>query len=74
MCCLVSEVSKGGQESHCDNCWNYLMPANYTSNGLQWGDIWSILCHWHAIHDEQDNDFEFVHKIILLCYKHEGRC
>lgn len=71
ICCQTNEV--GNSEIICENCWRYLMPKKHWQGAkLEWGDIWVILCHWHALHDVDDKDYEFVHKIILLCYQHEG--
>lgn len=72
ICCQTNEVNK--TEIMCDNCWRYLMPdKDWEGDRLKWGDIWTILCHWHALHDKTDKDYEFVHNIVIGCYKYEGR-
>lgn len=72
LCCKRTESGKSGH--FCDNCWLYLMPdVRKGEVGVKWGDIWAMLCGWHATHKEDDKDYEFVHQIILGCYKYEGR-
>jgi len=69
-CCKknIVDTSKG-QQSHCDNCWDYMMGEG--KDGLQWGDIWMLMCHWHSTHDEGDKDFDFAHDVILTAYSHK---
>jgi hypothetical protein len=72
ICCKKSKVTESGQSSHCDNCWEYLMPErDHKGKKLEWGDIWTIFCHWHALHNKKDKDFEFAHDVILTAYSHK---
>ena len=73
VCCLKNEVSKNGQTTHCDNCWNYLMPSTHPAEGLQWGDIWTIICHWHATHDKLDKDYDFCNDVINIAFNQKWR-
>jgi hypothetical protein len=40
-------------------------------DGIQWEDLWTLMCHWHATHDEGDKNFDFAHDIILVAYSHK---
>ena len=70
LCCKTNEVDMTkGQTSHCDDCWDYLMGKG--KDGIKWGDIWTLMCHWHATHEEGDKDFDFAHDVILTAYSHK---
>lgn len=71
LCCKIGEIGKN--TFYCENCWNYLMP-NKGVDGIAWGDIWTLVAHWHACHDAFDKDYDFVHDVVLVAYseKHHG--
>ena len=70
LCCKKSQTGKNGH--YCDNCWDYLMPER-GQEGIGWDNIWTMIAHWHATHDESDKNYEFVDQIITGCYVYEGR-
>lgn len=51
--------------THCDNCWKYLMGDPM---GLEWMDIWVIICHWHNLHDKSHKDYDSCNDCILTAY------
>ena len=70
ICCKVSNTGKTSM--FCDNCWSYMMPEkNHKGKKLEWGDIWMLVAHWHAIHDEKDKNFDFAHDVVLTAYSHD---
>jgi len=72
LCCKTNETNKS--EAMCDNCWNYMMPdKDWVGDKLEWGDIWTILCHWHAQHDDDDKNFDFCHDVILVAFNQKWR-
>jgi len=51
-----------------------MMPdKDWVGDKLEWGDIWTILCHWHAQHDDDDKNFDFCHDVILVAFNQKWR-
>ena len=64
-CCKTKKVGKN--RYFCKNCWEYLMPER-NKKGIEWIDIWALLCHWHATHEPDHKDYDACHDCILTAY------
>lgn len=65
ICCKHGYITKDGQKDFCSNCWNYLMG---NPQGLEWMDIWTLICRWHSTHDKSHKDYDSAHDCILTAY------
>ena len=66
--CICCKKNLINDSNFCQTCFDYLIPHR-GQTGITWGDIWALVAHWYATHDETDKDYEFCNDVIKIVYR-----